>query len=174
MPGDPDFWSYSPQEFEAFIANFWERRGYQTTLRSQSRDKGIDVEARKDGRLELIQVKRYNRENKIGSNDVRNYSTLYQQVPEADEVIIVTSSTFTGPAEELGEDLNVTLIDRHGLEKLASQSDVDVSEVSVQRRNSGLQFHQIVGISVLAIIILFVVFVIIIVSILPSIIASAL
>lgn len=99
-----------PYEFEELIAEIWELQGYQTTVRQASGDRGVDIEARRQTPFSqevLIQTKRYTDGNKIGSGEVRNYATLYQQVPEADVVVIVTSSDFTKEAKKLAKDLNV-------------------------------------------------------------------
>lgn len=128
----------TPYEFEAFVAELWEARGFDTHVRQKSNDRGIDIEATKDGTKELIQVKQYNPENKIGSEDVRKYRTLYQQVPDADNVVIVTASSFTGPARDLGDDLDVTLINGKGVERMMNRNDVDMDNISVEGGSSGL------------------------------------
>jgi len=61
--------------------------------------------------LKLIHAKRHKKSNKIGSQEVGKYATLYQQKPDADDVIIVTTSSFTIEAKKLGNDLDVTLVD---------------------------------------------------------------
>lgn len=115
-----DFRELDPYYFERLIATIWEHLGYDTTVRSGSRDRGIDVEVLSDdgNDLKLIQAKRHMKSNKIGSQDVRKYATLYQQKPDADEVIIVTTSTFTKEAKKLGNDLDVTLVDIDALWKI--------------------------------------------------------
>lgn len=103
-----------PYEFEELVAELWESQGYETTVRKGSGDRGIDVEAIKEKPFEqkvLIQVKRYTEGNKVGSEQVRNYATLYQQVPDADTVVIVTTSGYTTEAERLARDLNIKTID---------------------------------------------------------------
>lgn len=132
MSSTPDIWQFDPYEFEVFVAKLWEDNGYETKVRQKSNDKGIDIEARKDDKVELIQVKQYNPENRIGSNDVRKYATLYQQVPDVDDVIIVTSSTFTSPARELGNDLGVRLIDGQALEEMTKKAGFDLDNISVE------------------------------------------
>lgn len=102
-----------PYEFEELVAEIWELQGYQTTVRKGSGDRGIDVEATKQTpapQKVLIQAKRYADSNKIGVNEVRNYATLYQQVPDADTIVVVTTSSFTSEAERLADDLNVKLV----------------------------------------------------------------
>lgn len=134
---------FDPYDFEEFVAGLWEANGYTTHVRKGSGDRGIDIEATKGDKKELIQVKLYSPGNKIGSGDVRKYATLYQQVPEADDVVIATSSSFTSEAEKLAEDLDVLLIDGQTLGSMFAQSDYNSYDISVDRRpttESGTEF----------------------------------
>lgn len=110
-----------PYQLEKLVAKIWEERGYQTNVRTASGDRGIDVEAIKtkpfDERV-LIQVKRYTGGNKVGSDEVRKYSTLKNQESNADVIVLVTTSDFTTPAETLATDLNVKTINGNELSRL--------------------------------------------------------
>ena len=97
-----------PRAFEKLIAHLWKAKGYDVTLRSESHDRGVDVEATKTGYKEVIQAKR-NSSGNIGSQIVRKYATLYQQIPTANAVVIAAAGGFTSEATELADDLNVTL-----------------------------------------------------------------
>ncbi|EMA59761.1 restriction endonuclease [Halorubrum kocurii] len=115
-----------PYTFERVVARIWELQGYETTVSSGSRDRGIDIVARTDLPVEqtvLIQAKRYDDGNKIGSQAVRNYATLYQQEPDTDTVIIVTTSAFTAEAERLAADLQVKTVDGNALQGLINATD---------------------------------------------------
>jgi len=100
-----------PYEFEEFLSDVLESRGYETVVRSGSGDRGIDIIASKNGNRELYQAKRYAESNKVGSEEVRKYATLYQQDSEADLVVIVTTSSFTTEGRKLAADLHVETID---------------------------------------------------------------
>ena len=117
----------SPYEFEKFVAEVWSAQGFATTVRQQSRDRGIDVEARQDGVTLAIQAKQYGEGNTVGSQEVRNYATLYQQNVTIDRVIIVTSAEFTTPAETLGRDLDVELVDGTQLAELALEYKIPIT-----------------------------------------------
>ncbi len=58
----------------------------------------------------LIQAKRYSEDNKVGSPEVQQYSSLRQQQSDVDAVIIVSTSSFTSQAQQIADDLNVKLI----------------------------------------------------------------
>lgn len=110
-----------PYQFEHLVADLWKFQGYETTVRQGSSDRGIDIEAERSEPFYeklLIQAKRYSDDNKVGSEEVRNYATLYQQVPDADSVIIVTTGEVTSEAEVLSNDLDVKLVDINSLSKL--------------------------------------------------------
>lgn len=100
-----------PYEFEQFLSDVWEKRGYETVVRSKSGDRGIDIVASQGETKVLLQAKRYSTSNKVGSEEIRKYATLYQQDSEADLVVIVTTSSFTTDGRKLAQDLNVDTID---------------------------------------------------------------
>jgi predicted RecB family endonuclease len=102
-----------PYKFEELISDIWSKKGFKTKVRSKSKDRGVDVVAEivKTGHKEVIQAKCYSGENKVGSQEVREYATLYQQIPTANSVVIVTASEFTADAKRLAGDLNVEIYD---------------------------------------------------------------
>lgn len=115
--------SIDPYEFEQLIADLWESKGYRATVRQKSQDRGIDIEAEKGGQKVVIQVKRYSTDNKIGSEEVRKYATLYQQT-NANSVVIVTSGYFTDSARELADDLQVELVNGDQVVQQLKNNDV--------------------------------------------------
>lgn len=123
----------SPDEFEELISEIWENLGYSTEVTPKSNDKGIDVKAKREHPIPekvLIQAKAYAERNTVGSRDVRNYATLYRQDEDADQVVIVTTSSFTNPAKELADDLDVHTVDRDRLVDLIQDSGIDISSHS--------------------------------------------
>jgi DNA-directed RNA polymerase subunit M/transcription elongation factor TFIIS len=118
-----------PYQFEKLVAEVWETQGFQTNVRKGSGDRGIDVEAQKstpfDQRV-LIQAKRYTGDNKLGSKDVREYATLYQQVDNVDTVAIVTTGDVTREAEILASDLNVKIVDGYDIAEMVAESSEDI------------------------------------------------
>jgi len=102
-----------PDEFEAFVASVWSSMGWSTEVTRSSRDEGIDIVATKSEvytQKAVIQAKCYSDENKVGRPDIQQYSTLKEQVPDADTVIVVTSGSFTSDAKDLAEQLNVKIV----------------------------------------------------------------
>jgi len=110
----------SPKEFEYFVADLWNEMGWETEVRQQSSDIGVDVIATKDGAVPMkhvIQAKKYSEGNKVGGPDIQQYASLKMQ-ENADAVIVVTTSSFTKPAEDRAEDLGVKLIDGDKLREM--------------------------------------------------------
>ena len=127
--------SMDPYEFEELVAELWDSKGYTTNVRKKSGDKGVDIEADRGGRKEVIQVKRYSDGNKIGSEEVRKYATLYQQT-DANQVVLVTSGEFTSSARELADDLGVEDIDGDELVRELNRNNVRVDGSSSKSSQS--------------------------------------
>lgn len=111
-------------EFEYFVAELWERMGWETEVTQGTADKGIDVIATKHNPYEmkeLIQAKRYSANSTVGSPDIQQYASLRHQESNVDTVVVVTTSTFSTQAEQIADDLNVKLIDGTALENLVTK-----------------------------------------------------
>jgi hypothetical protein len=125
-----------PYDFEELVAEIWEAEGFTTNVRQGSRDRGIDVEAVKDQYKVLIQAKRYSSGNKVGSQEVRKYATLYQQDQMANEVAIVTTSQFTSEAKKIATEQNVTIIDGKNTVEMLDDRNIYQSDVSTTDSDS--------------------------------------
>ena len=115
-----------PYDFEYFVANLWERMGWETTVSSESADKGIDVTARKStpyDQLVLIQAKRYGPNTTVGSPEIQQYASLKHQQSGVDKVLMVTTNEYTQQARELADQLNVKCIDGDDLVELVDQQN---------------------------------------------------
>ena len=130
MASKQDLQNIDPYLFEVLVANLWQAKGYATDVRDKSKDRGVDVEAQKDAYKEFIQVKRYNNSNKIGSKTVREYATLYQQIPTANTVVIVSSGYFTNEAKELAKDLKVEIFNGDQILRELDKHDVGIDSIS--------------------------------------------
>jgi hypothetical protein len=65
----------------------------------------------------------------VGSEAVRNYATLFQQVPNVDSVVITTTSDFTSEAETLARDLNIKLISGIQLAEMIERYSAQMGDV---------------------------------------------
>jgi hypothetical protein len=116
-----------PYDFESLVSKIWEKHGWKTTVTSGAQDRGIDVIARQKEPIPLtvaIQAKAYNQNNKISSNDVRKYRTVYDQKDGVNAVAIATTSRFTDQAEKLAEDLDISLLDLDDITRLVASIDI--------------------------------------------------
>lgn len=105
------FRHFTPTEFEYFIGYLFQEKGFDVEVTQQSNDYGIDVIAEDEDSKIAIQVKRKKPGNKVGSKTVReSLGSLHKY--NADEALIVTSSSFTNPAIEQGKDSPINLWDR--------------------------------------------------------------
>lgn len=102
-----------PYDFEEFVAKVWGGMGYETEVTQDAQDRGVDVEAEKaepyDKKV-LIQAKRNSDGNKVSAPTVRKCSGLKHD-NGVDEVIIVTTTSYTSQAHEEADKYNVKLID---------------------------------------------------------------
>lgn len=104
----------TPREYEQYIARLWERKGYETKVTPDSNDRGIDIIATKPGQKVVIQAKKNSEGNPVSRPTVQK--TYAAGVAEgADEVVVVTTASFTQPArneaETLSDSCPVTLLD---------------------------------------------------------------
>lgn len=115
-------------DFEYFVADLWERQGWNCTVSQASIDAGIDVTATKSvpyNQKKLIQAKRYGPNTTVGGPEIQQYASLKHQQPDADSVVVVTSNAFTKSAKERARELNVKLVDGDDLENLVKNLDAE-------------------------------------------------
>jgi restriction system protein len=107
-----------PYAFEEAIADLCRRDGCQDVeVVGGAGDLGADVLATSpDGRRVVIQCKRYAPTHKTGSQDLQRFGGTCWTVHGAQLAIVVTTSTFTAPAEEYAATCNIQLIDGPALE----------------------------------------------------------
>ncbi|SDD24915.1 restriction endonuclease [Streptomyces prasinopilosus] len=111
-----------PDEFEQAIAELCRRDGcLDVDVVGGAGDLGADVVARTtDGRLMVIQCKRYCDANRVGSQDMQRFGGTCFTVHGADVAVVVTTSDFTAPAIEYAEQCGIVCMD--GQELLRWQS----------------------------------------------------
>lgn len=120
-------------EFEELVSDVWSERGWDTRVTTGSNDRGIDVIAEKHSpfqQKQLIQAKRYSSNNKIGSPDIQQYSSLYHQEDNVDSVIIVTTSAFSDQGKKAANKLNIKLVNNNKLIDMIFNLDVCESILS--------------------------------------------
>ena len=114
----------TPEEFEVLICDLWREGGFEAQTTRFSRDFNIDVIVnRSDGGINLIQAKQNEPANRVGVKTVQRTAGLIVEF-DAEEVYVVTSSSFTDDALESASrmDNQVTLINGKRLCELLTQS----------------------------------------------------
>lgn len=96
---DSFFHNYSPTEFEYVTAELFRRFGYKADVTPQSGDQGIDIVLKKQDRIIGVQCKRYNIQNKIGPNLIREFIGALDG-RGLKSGYFVTTSEFTRAAKE--------------------------------------------------------------------------
>lgn len=109
------FLEMEPYEFEEFVADLWDYRGYETTVTPKSGDGGKDVIATKDEATntikEVIQVKQYGKGKKVQRPVVQQCAGIKQSSSDIDLFIIISASEFTNGAKKEADESNIKLID---------------------------------------------------------------
>ncbi|MDX3799344.1 restriction endonuclease, partial [Streptomyces sp. AK04-3B] len=113
-----------PDEFEQAIADLCLRDGCRDVeVVGGAGDLGADVVATTpDGRLVVVQCKRYCDANRVGSQDMQRFGGTCYTVHGADVAVVVTTSDFTGPALEYAGQCGIVCMD--GRELLRWQEGV--------------------------------------------------
>jgi restriction system protein len=102
-----------PYEFEQAIADLCRRDGcLDVEVVGGAGDLGADVMARTpDGRLVVVQCKRYCDSNRVGSQDMQRFGGTCFTVHEADVAVVVTTSDFTAPAVDYAQQCGIVCVD---------------------------------------------------------------
>jgi restriction system protein len=112
-----ELYNLSPHAFEHYVAELFERRGYQVEVRGRSGDLGVDLSVtRPDGRRAIVQCKRYR--HTIGPEIVRElFGTMVHEL--AMHGFLVTTAEISDAARAWAAGKPITLIDGRTLVKLS-------------------------------------------------------
>jgi len=106
-----------PRDFERIVAIIFKNLGYRTKLRGGPKDRGIDIEAIKDGKRNFIQCKKM---DTVSPNLIREfYGSIVDCLREGEKGIFIITGEFTQEGRELVKDKPIELINGLELEKLA-------------------------------------------------------
>lgn len=97
--------NYDPYEFEQLLADLFDSANANSRLTRGSNDEGLDILVDTEVGTIGVQAKKYQKSNKVGSPEVRDsYSAAIQK--NVDKILIITTSSFTKPAQKAGSELN--------------------------------------------------------------------
>lgn len=110
-------YALSPQDFEHYVAELFERRGYTVEVRGRAGDLGVDLAlTRADGRKAIVQCKRYR--HTIGPDIVRElFGTMVHE--RAVHGFLVTTADISEGARSWAADKPISLIDGRALAALS-------------------------------------------------------
>jgi len=112
------FFTFSPGEFERYVAGLFQRKGYVVKRRGRTGDMGVDLELLAPGnRKAIVQCKRY--QNTVGAELVRElYGTLMHE--KALHAFLITTAEISTAAREWAQGKPITLIDGVTLLEIAA------------------------------------------------------
>jgi len=121
----------TPNQFEEYIAELFNRLGFRTEKVGSSYDGGIDVIAEKDGTMHYIQCKRFiTRQVDVGA--MRDfYGALMDKQSQA-KGYFITTNVFTLEAEKFTEGKPIELIDGDKLMRYVKEAGINVPESHVE------------------------------------------
>lgn len=125
--------STDPYKFEHMMVQLLNQMGYkgtdgQSLVTQKSNDGGIDGIINQDPlglQTIYVQVKRYAKNNVIGSPEIDSFSGALRR-KRADRGVFITTSSFTSGAKEAAKQLNIALVDGEMLTNLMVQYKVGV------------------------------------------------
>ncbi|MGY0488916.1 restriction endonuclease [Streptomyces sp. WG-D5] len=120
----PAFEDLHPDGFEDAVAALCERDGCRDVeVIGGAGDLGADVIAvAPDGSRLVVQCKRYGPDRKVGSQDLQRFGGTCWSVHGAELAVLVTTSTFTVPAEAYAESSGIRCVDGAALDAWAEGS----------------------------------------------------
>jgi uncharacterized repeat protein (TIGR02543 family) len=117
-----NFKDYDPRDFEVLIGRLFEKMGYIVELGRFRRDLGIDIVARNEEEVVVVEVKKWKLGNNVGNDVVRSVLGALWQVPmgsaTSKKAVVVTTSNFTVMAREQARDSPVELWNNRVLTQL--------------------------------------------------------
>jgi hypothetical protein len=118
------FLDISPYDFEDFIAQLFKDNAYQVEQTSYSSDYGADLIIEKFDNKIAVQVKRYAEDTKVSVSDM-NQVLGAREYYQADNAMMICTSTFTQKARALAEETEVLLFDWERLFDMISETYLD-------------------------------------------------
>ncbi len=112
-----DYASMDADQFEDAVARLCEGAGCEdVSVVGGANDLGADILATApDGRVLVIQCKRYTDSNKVGSEEVQRFGGTCFAVHQAEVAVVITTSAFTEPAAEYADRCGILCFDNDDL-----------------------------------------------------------
>lgn len=118
------FSNFTPQDFEDFVVQLFVDNSYSVQQTKYSGDFGVDLIAKKSSKSLAVQVKRYQKNNKVSVKDI-NQIFGGKEYYNCEDALIITTSSFTKPAMKLANKNNVDLWDWDIFQKYVCDTYLD-------------------------------------------------
>ena len=124
-----NFATLTPYQFEEFIAKLFRKMGYDAKRTKSTGDFGADVIIKDEGKIFLIEVKKYAESNKVGPKELQRAIGALDFY-KANEVLFITTSDFTKSAiaVEKKADGKIILWNKKELHKMVRKYFIDEAE----------------------------------------------
>lgn len=123
-------YSEHPTDFELFCADYYKFIGYDVQVTQKSRDGGYDLVICKNNITSLVECKMYSLNNKVSRPTLQKLIGANETVL-ADELVFITTSSFSTPAIEYASKVDIQLIDGKELMNRMTSSGYLSSDVEV-------------------------------------------
>lgn len=131
-----------PFEYEQYVCEYYQQRGYAAFTTQQSGDYGVDVFAEKGNRKIAVQVKKYGGSRKINRATIME---LYGAMAYFDctHAAVVTDGSLLPDAMEVAEKLGIEVIVLSGQNEDAPLKEVPEKEPESAGKSASLNFDSI-------------------------------
>jgi len=129
-----NFVDYSPREFEYFIGELFRRMGYLVEIGKYAKDFGIDLIAKREGEVVVVEIKKWQIGHNVGPETIRSVLGAMWKA-KANKAIVVTTSDFTVLAEEQAREAPVELWNGRVLCKLVEKYFITAKTTSYKNFN---------------------------------------
>lgn len=121
-----DFDKFDPRSFEELVARVYQAEGFETEIQPKGPDGGVDVFAQNQDIKKVIQVKHISKP--MTAPQLDKYVSLFEYHETADEVIIISSSSFTDPAQDRVSNVSkpLKLVNGEGLCGLLTRANISI------------------------------------------------
>jgi len=122
----------NPNLFEACIAAYYIKQGFEVYLTPYSNDKGVDVVAFRNGENYLIQAKQT--KSLVGNEAIQEVCAAKKyyedKFKESFRLLTITNNNYSSSAIILAKHNNIEILNRNHLENLIATNDITIKDIN--------------------------------------------
>jgi len=122
----------NPNLFEASIAAYYIKQGFEVYLTPYSNDKGVDVVALRKGENYLIQAKQT--KSLVGNEAIQEVCAAKKyyedKFKESFHLLTITNNNYSSSAIILAKHNNIEILNRNHLENLIATNDITIQDIN--------------------------------------------